>query len=91
MHHHDTTDNSKLTGTIPTEMGRLSDLQLLYLCTCFGVVRSALVRLSLALPLTFGLTMRHHDMTDNNDLAGTIPTEIGLAVSLTRFYACKSL
>ena len=41
-------------GSIPTEIGLLSQLTYIRFCTCFGVVRSFLVPLSLALPLTFG-------------------------------------
>ena len=43
----------------------------------FGsVVRCSLVPLSSALPLTFGLIARHHDTTAENQLTGSIPTEL---------------
>ena len=42
------------SGTIPTEIGLLNSVTYLRIGTCFGVVRSFLVPLSLSLPLTFG-------------------------------------
>ena len=82
VRHHDTTVKNQLTGSIPSEFGEMTSLQQLNLCTCFGVSRPFLVPLSLDSPLTFDWIVRYYDSTVDNELDGSIPSEIGLLNNL---------
>jgi hypothetical protein len=73
-------DHNTLIGTLPTELGALTELAMLDMCT------PALLSVSLNFlfrRLTCHLILQ---ISDYNSLTGTIPTEIGMMTSLRVLY-----
>jgi Leucine-rich repeat (LRR) protein len=72
--------NNQLGGTIPTELGNLSDLTLLDLSTSWN----SPVKLTGTIPTELGnLSNLTRLYLNNNELTGTIPTELGNLSNLT--------
>jgi Leucine-rich repeat (LRR) protein len=75
--------NNQLGGTIPTELGNLSDLTLLDLSTSWN----SPVKLTGTIPTELGnLSNLTYLSLGGNDLTGSIPTELGNLSNLTRLY-----
>ena len=63
-----------LSGALPTELGLLSSLTHLNLCKC-GRLLGVLFRFS-SIFLTHNFPCHSNNQTVNNDLSGTVPTQI---------------
>jgi Leucine-rich repeat (LRR) protein/ribosomal protein L35AE/L33A len=75
--------NNELGGTIPTELGNLSDLTLLDLSTSWN----SLVKLTGTIPTELGSLSNLTELSlSSNELTGTIPTELGNLNNLTSLY-----
>jgi hypothetical protein len=71
------TGDNALTGPIPTEIGNLSALKYLYLREWASINGVKKEFSSVRLSHTFLVLLDSSPMTDNNELTGPIPTEIG--------------
>ena len=89
------TGDNKLTGSIPTEVGLLTELINLELCkrlfsvllVCFEIKQIH----SFFASNLFSLIFSHIILIASNELTGSIPTEVGLLTELTSLGLCKRL
>ena len=87
--------DNELTGSIPTEVGLLTELTALYLSKHFISIyllyfETKHIHLFFASDL-FSLIFPHFCLIVDNELTGSIPTEIGLLTGLTELGLGKRL
>ncbi len=80
-------DKNEFTGTIPPELGDLTDLKYLYLGTLSFAKLTSRESLFHAPHSYFGNKYLSH--LDDNELTGAIPTDIGELTELTDLHLCK--
>ena len=81
-------DRNELTGSIPTEVGLLTELTSLELCkrlfsvllVCFETKHLH----SFSASNLFSLIFSHNILIDRNELTGSIPTEVGSLSNLVQ-------
>jgi hypothetical protein len=83
-------DSNKLSGTIPTEFGRMASLDFFYLCKSVTMSSSELETITLFGSIPYLTMCLLHGFVDGNQLTGPIPTELVRLASLDSFYLCKS-
>jgi len=85
--------HNDLSGTIPSELGLLTNLELIYLCKYGRRVDLCLEEYGLNPSSTsnfaFFPLLYNEFILDDNQLSGSIPTELGLLTNVERIYLCK--
>jgi len=87
-------DENDLSGTIPTELGLLPNLERISLSKCGSRVDLCWEEHGwnlLSSTFNFAFFPLLHDalILGNNSLSGSIPSELGLVTNLERIYLCK--